>query len=266
MADLEVSNFGAIVAANIDPAADLLGLIDVSAASGSKMKKVTPTVLLEAMLLGQSISLTELGYLNGVTSAIQTQLDAKQATGSYITALTGEVTAAGPGSAAATIANDAVTTAKIANDQVTYAKIQNVTDERVLGRQGGGAGDVEELSLGPGLSFGTNQIRAIPVVSPLTDDATIAVDASLSNRFRVTLGGNRTLGNPTNAVDGQTLVFEIIQDGSGNRTLALDTKFALGTDISSVTLSTAADKRDFLTVTYNSTADKFYVVAFVKGY
>jgi hypothetical protein len=47
---------------------------------------------------------TEIGYVNGVTSAIQTQLDAKQASGSYITALAGDVTATGPGSVAATLA------------------------------------------------------------------------------------------------------------------------------------------------------------------
>lgn len=62
-----------------------------------------------------TVSATELSYLNGVTSAIQTQIDGKQATGNYITALTSDVTATGPGSAAATIANDAVTNAKAAN-------------------------------------------------------------------------------------------------------------------------------------------------------
>jgi hypothetical protein len=103
-------------------------------------------------------------------------------------------------------------------------------------------------------------------VNVLTDASTISVDASISNRHRVTLGGNRTLGNPTNAVDGQQLVFEIIQDGTGSRTLTLDTKFALGTDITAVTLTTTASKRDFLTVYYNSTADKFYVVGFIKGF
>lgn len=50
----------------------------------------------------------EIGFVNGVTSAIQTQLDGKQATGSYITSLTGEVTASGPGAAAATLTNSAV--------------------------------------------------------------------------------------------------------------------------------------------------------------
>jgi len=47
---------------------------------------------------------TEIGYVSGVTSAIQAQIDGKQATGNYITALTGDVTASGPGSVASTLA------------------------------------------------------------------------------------------------------------------------------------------------------------------
>lgn len=52
---------------------------------------------------------TELGYLSGVTSAVQTQLNGKQAAGNYITALTGDATASGPGSAVLTLSNTAVT-------------------------------------------------------------------------------------------------------------------------------------------------------------
>lgn len=100
----------------------------------------------------------------------------------------------------------------------------------------------------------------------VTDAATITTDASAGNYFRVTLAGNRTLANPTNPSDGQRIVWELIQDGTGTRTLAYDTKFAFGTDIPSATLTVTASKRDFLTVLYNSTADKFYVVAFVKGF
>jgi hypothetical protein len=115
----------------------------------------------------------------------------------------------------------------------------------------------------------TGTLSGPRVVTPsvaLTDASTIATDASLGNYFRVTLGGNRTLGNPTNASDGQRIIFEFIQDGTGSRTLAYDTKFAFGTDITAATLTTTINKRDFLTVIYNSTADKFYVVGFVKGY
>jgi len=113
-----------------------------------------------------------------------------------------------------------------------------------------------------GLSAGGYQ----PPPVALTDAATIATNASLGNYFRVTLGGNRTLGNPTNPTDGQKIIWELIQDATGSRTITLDTAFALGTDISSVTLTTTASKRDFLGAVYNSTASKWYVIAFSKGY
>jgi hypothetical protein len=106
---------------------------------------------------------------------------------------------------------------------------------------------------------------AFPPVT-LTDAATVATDASLGNHFRVTLGGNRTLGNPTNGTDGQKAMWEIIQDGTGSRTITLDTNFALGTDIASVTLTTTASKRDFLGAVFNAGTGKWYVIAFVKGY
>lgn len=55
-------------------------------------------------LTSSSVTPTELGYVHGVTGAIQTQIDGKQATGNYVTGLTGDVTASGPGSVAATLA------------------------------------------------------------------------------------------------------------------------------------------------------------------
>lgn len=107
-------------------------------------------------------------------------------------------------------------------------------------------------------------IELLPVT--LTDAATIATDASKGKHFRVTLGGNRTLGNPTNLFDGQQIVWEFIQDATGNRTITLDSNFALGADISAIVLSTAANKRDFMTAIYNAAATKWFVVGFVKGY
>lgn len=100
----------------------------------------------------------------------------------------------------------------------------------------------------------------------LTDGANIATDASLGNHFRVTLAGNRTLDNPTNPTDGQRCVWELIQDGTGTRTLAYGSAFSFGTDITAAVLTTTASKRDFLTCLYNSTTAKWYVVAFIKGY
>jgi len=56
------------------------------------------------------------------------------------------------------------------------------------------------------------------VPSVLTYGANIAVNASLSNTFTVTLtGATAQLDNPSSLVSGQTLVFRILQDGTGTR-------------------------------------------------
>ena len=105
-----------------------------------------------------------------------------------------------------------------------------------------------------------------PAPVTLSDGATISTDASLGTHFRVTLGGNRTLANPTGATNGQRITWEVIQDGTGSRTLSYGSKFAFGTDVTSPVLSTTAGLRDFIGAIYNSTTDKFYVCAFARGY
>lgn len=74
-------------------------------------------------LAASSVTSTELGYLSGVTSAVQTQLNSKQVSGNYITALTGDVSASGPGSVAATISGlDAtkLATALVTNNLLNF--------------------------------------------------------------------------------------------------------------------------------------------------
>lgn len=82
--------------------------------------------------------------------------------------------------------------------------------------------------------------------STLTDATNISVNAALSNAFTVTLGGNRTLDNPTNTISGFTYVFRIVQDATGSRTLAYGTnyKFPGGT---APVLSNAPNAVDILT-------------------
>jgi hypothetical protein len=54
----------------------------------------------------------------------------------------------------------------------------------------------------------------------LTDGATITPDFTQGNNFSVTLGGNRTMANPTSPTVGQSGVIYVTQDGTGSRTLA----------------------------------------------
>lgn len=89
-------------------------------------------------------------------------------------------------------------------------------------------------------------------VSALSDGATITPNFATANNFSVTLGGNRTLANPTNLTAGQSGAIAITQDGTGSRTLAFGSywKFASGT---APTLTTTASKVDVLVYYVEST-------------
>jgi len=80
------------------------------AATISDFTTAVQSVTIDAAKIdGGVVSNTEFAYLDGVTSPIQTQLNGKQPTGNYLTGLTGDITASGPGSATATLSNSGVT-------------------------------------------------------------------------------------------------------------------------------------------------------------
>jgi hypothetical protein len=85
-------------------------------------------------------------------------------------------------------------------------------------------------------------------ITTLTDAATIAVDFAVANNYSVELAGNRTLGNPTNQVAGQSGSLFVVQDGSGSRTLAYssDWEFAGGTAPTLSTAASAVDRIDYI--------------------
>lgn len=92
-----------------------------------------------------------------------------------------------------------------------------------------------------------------------SDGATITFDLSLSNKHRVTLGGNRTLAL-SNPVGGQAFTIRLEQDGGGPRTVTWFStiKWAGG---AAPTLTTTANKADtFLFIrTGTDTYDGFIV-------
>lgn len=149
---------------------------------------------------------------------------------------------------------------------VTFASSDNLLSTRTQSAQialiadGSNAfgviGERNAPSLGVALLDQANVFTKAQAVTPvaLTDAASIATDASLSNTFTVTLGGNRTLANPTNMTNGAIYTWRVRQDGTGSRTLAYGSKFKWpgGT---APTLTTTASATDFISGQYFSDTD-----------
>lgn len=91
-------------------------------------------------------------------------------------------------------------------------------------------------------------------ISALTDGATITPDFAVANNFSVTLGGNRTLANPSNLTAGQSGSIFISQDATGSRTLAYGSQydFAGGTAPTLSTAANAVDRIDYVVRTTGS--------------
>ena len=96
----------------------------------------------------------------------------------------------------------------------------------------------------------------------LTDGATINWDLNSRQVAIVTLGGNRTLANPSNIASGGTYMLIVKQDATGSRTLAYGTKYKWKGGVAP-TLSTGANAVDLLS--FISDGTNMYGVA-TKGF
>lgn len=117
---------------------------------------------------------------------------------------------------------------------------------------------------------GTDIEKAEPIPHApiaLTDAATVAVDLALipdKGAFTLTAAGNRTLGTPSNLVDGKRwLVFH--RASGADRTLSLSAGYGIGTDISAPT-ATSSGKTDLYGFMYDATLAKSLLVAALKGF
>ena len=164
-----------------------------------------------------SVSVTtpnELTFLHGVTSAIQAQLNALQPAGSYLTALTGDVTATGPGSVPATV--NAVGGSSAANvhtaEQLANAATSANTASAIVKRDGSGnfsAGTITASLSGNATSASTvawSGVTGIP--ADLTQFATAALDGVLSHTDWATFNAKQTaltFGNISTSTAGVTV-------------------------------------------------------------
>jgi hypothetical protein len=95
--------------------------------------------------------------------------------------------------------------------------------------------------------FTTDLISGASALVTVADGATVAVDWATFINGVVTLGGNRTLGNPTNEQIGTWRTIEVIQDATGSRTLAYGSEYVFPFGAEPV-LTTVANARDRLAI------------------
>jgi hypothetical protein len=150
-------------------------------------------------------------------------------------------------------------TQTLTNKTISGGTISGITDLAVADG-GTGASTAGDARINLGLVIGTD-VQAFDAdtaktdvvqsftaaqrgtIVALTDGATITPDFAAGNNFSVTLGGNRTLANPTNLTAGQSGAITITQDATGGRVLSFGSnwKFPAGTAPTLTTTASAVD-------------------------
>ncbi len=139
-----------------------------------------------------TLGLGTLATQSGTFSGTHAGASSGTNTGDQTITLTGDVTGSGTGSFAATIANDSV----------SFAKMQEITTDRLIGRDTASTGNPEEISVGGGLEFtGSAGIQRSALTGDVTATAgsaatTIANDA-VTNAKAANMGAHTFKGNNT---------------------------------------------------------------------
>lgn len=232
---------------------------------------------------------TELG-LNpkGTKASVRARLDdidsalaGKQPSGDYITGLTGDVVATGPGSVPATIANNAVTNAKAAQMATKTYKgrtsagtgdpedvpVATLKTDLALTKADVGLGNVDNTSdatKNAAVATLTNK-RITPRIFSTTSSSTPTPASDSIDMYILTaLSTSATFGAPSGSpTQGQKLIIRIRDNGTA-RALSWNSIYRGGTDIPLPT-TTIASKTMYLGFIYNINDVKWDLVALTNG-
>lgn len=161
--------------------------------------------------------------VNGGHYLLQYNTAANSAAGAWIVINPNQV-------ATGDIADSAVTTAKINNDAVTYAKIQNVSAQnRILARYSSGAGDVEEMTLGTGVSIAGGALTAKLAQVVSTTSSAVATGTT-------TLPADDTIPQNTEGVEFLT---RAITPTNASSTLVIEVSIVVAYSVAATSISAA---------------------------
>lgn len=179
---------------------------NTAAISLTKLQSLTPSRVPvtdgSGVLTSSSVTALTLSYLDA-TSSIQTQLNGKQPVGTYISSLTGDVSATGPGASAATVnfvggsSATAVNTATIAANAATNLD----TVSTIVKRDGSGNFAISSINFknqGPARFEDTQVVpNTISLEAPATITASYTLKLPIAQGTNGTVLTNDGLGNLT---------------------------------------------------------------------
>ena len=111
----------------------------------------------------------------------------------------------------------------------------------------------------------TEWAHLAPRITTPAYSANLTLNWAVADVIRVTLTGNITITN-SGAIDGQKCILELLQDGTGSRTVAFTSETRFGVSVPSFTATTTLNKMDRLGFIYDGAATKYDVLAISKGF
>lgn len=111
-----------------------------------------------------------------------------------------------------------------------------------------------------------NSLAITEVTQTLTFDPNLTVDIDQVTFVKLTLTGNTTITIAGTPNDGQPVLFGLRQDPTGSRIVTWDSRVRYSTELPDATLSTAANKLDYVLFRYNADDDKLDLMAVNRGY